>query len=55
MAQFEILTYLRHLYTVTLAPRETLLLTNGIKHSDSTCTHVSQGILKSVGVSDRSR
>ena len=46
MAQFEILTYLTHLYTVTLDSRETLLLTNGIKRSDSTCTHVSQGIFK---------
>ena len=53
MAQFEILTYLRHLYTVTLASRETLLLTNGIKRSDSTCTQVSQGQLVSwIGVGE---
>jgi len=31
---------------VTLASQETLLLTNGIKHSDSACTRVSQGIFK---------
>jgi len=40
MAQFEILTHLRRQYAVTLSSRETLLLTNCIKHSDSTCTQV---------------
>ena len=48
MAQFEILTHLRHLYTVILTSQETHSLTNSVKHSDSTCTQVSQGDLKSV-------
>jgi len=49
MTQFQILTHHRHLYTVTLTyGRTTCTSINCIKHSDSICTQVLQGILKSV-------